>query len=176
MMSYESAMERQRYRQEHLDFKTLEAAPKCKTMLKIERHAARVYTRTIFLLVLTEINEACWTCSILDLKLEEGCEIVVVRDKNAAPYRKLNKEIEDESETAAQRVIDYKVLRNIEDGSVVCSCRHFARYGFLCRHIFCVFKNRDIEVIPNQYILRRWTRDIIPPDLRRKTNRYGEKM
>ncbi|PWA85879.1 FAR1 DNA binding domain-containing protein [Artemisia annua] len=34
---------------------------------------------------------------------------------------------------------------------------------------------RDINVIPKQYILRRWTRDIIPPDLRRKRKRYGEK-
>ncbi|GJT46161.1 FAR1-related sequence 5-like protein [Tanacetum coccineum] len=57
MMSYESAMERQRYRQEALDFKTIEAAPKCETKLAIELHAARVYTRTIFLLVQTEINE-----------------------------------------------------------------------------------------------------------------------
>ena len=67
------------------------------------------------------------------------------------------------------------MLRTIEDGSVVCTCRHFVRFGFLCRHIFCVFKNRDINVIPEQYILRRWTRDIIPPELRRKRNRYGEK-
>ncbi|PWA41719.1 FAR1 DNA binding domain-containing protein [Artemisia annua] len=73
-----------------------------------------------------------------------------------------------ELDTVSQK---YKiVLRTIEDGSVVCTCRHFARYGFLCRHIFCVFKNRDINVIPKQYILRRWTRDIIPPDLRRKRN------
>ncbi|GKA70059.1 FAR1-related sequence 5-like protein [Tanacetum coccineum] len=57
MMSYESAMERQRYRQEALDFKTFEAAPKCETKLAIELHAAKVYTRTIFLLVQTEINE-----------------------------------------------------------------------------------------------------------------------
>nr|GEY73680.1 protein FAR1-related sequence 5-like [Tanacetum cinerariifolium] len=49
------------------------------------------------------------------------------------------------------------------------------RYGFLCRHILCVFKNHDINVIPKQYILRRWTKDIIPPDLRRQRNRYGEK-
>ncbi|GJX60900.1 FAR1-related sequence 5-like protein [Tanacetum coccineum] len=43
--------------------------------------------------------------------------------------------------------------------------------------ITCVFvrKNREINVIPKQYILRRWTRDIIPPDLRRQKNRYGEK-
>ncbi|GKB21801.1 FAR1-related sequence 5-like protein [Tanacetum coccineum] len=59
MMSYESAMERQRYRQEALDFKTIDAAPKCETKLAIERHAARVYTRTIFLLVQKEIVEGC---------------------------------------------------------------------------------------------------------------------
>ncbi|GJW10301.1 FAR1-related sequence 5-like protein [Tanacetum coccineum] len=41
MMSYESAMERQRYRQESLDFKTIDAAPKCITQLDIELHAAR---------------------------------------------------------------------------------------------------------------------------------------
>ncbi|GJS45680.1 FAR1-related sequence 5-like protein [Tanacetum coccineum] len=58
MMSYESAMERQRYRQETLDFKTIDAAPKCETKLEIEHHAARVYTRTIFLLVQTEIIQA----------------------------------------------------------------------------------------------------------------------
>ncbi|PWA51771.1 FAR1 DNA binding domain-containing protein [Artemisia annua] len=95
--------------------------------------------------------------------------------------RKINKELEkeqaEEEETEAKReFIDYKVMRIIEDGSVVCTCRHFDRFGFLCRHIFCVFKNRDINVIPEQYILRRWTRDIIPPELRRKRNRYGEKM
>ncbi|GJY73100.1 FAR1-related sequence 5-like protein, partial [Tanacetum coccineum] len=57
LMSYELAMERQRYRQEALDFKTIDAAPKCDTKLAIERHAARVYTRTIFLLVQMEIIE-----------------------------------------------------------------------------------------------------------------------
>nr|GEW75956.1 protein FAR1-related sequence 5-like [Tanacetum cinerariifolium] len=57
MMSYELAMERQRYRQEALDFKTIEAAPKCETKLAIRLHAARVYTRTIFLLVQMKINK-----------------------------------------------------------------------------------------------------------------------
>ncbi|GJU65132.1 FAR1-related sequence 5-like protein [Tanacetum coccineum] len=177
MMSYESAMERQRYRQEALDFKTIEAAPKCETKLPIELHAARVYTRTIFLLVQTEIIQGCWTCTIQDLKINEGCETVIIRDKNPKNNTALNtkkgKEQEKKSGTVAETARDYKVLRIIEDG--VCSCRHFLLYGFLCRHIFCVFKNHDINVIPKQYILRRWTRDIIPPDLRRQRNRYGEK-
>ena len=68
-----------------------------------------------------------------------------------------------------------KVLRNQEDGSVVCSCQLFLRVGILCRHVFCVFKNANIEVIPSQYILRRWTKNLIPAALRNKRNRYGEK-
>ncbi|GKC46059.1 FAR1-related sequence 5-like protein [Tanacetum coccineum] len=60
MMSYELAMERQRYRQEALDFKTIDAAPKCETKLAI---TVQVYTRTIFLLVQKEIIEGCWSCT-----------------------------------------------------------------------------------------------------------------
>ncbi|GKA25481.1 FAR1-related sequence 5-like protein [Tanacetum coccineum] len=89
MMSYESAMERQRYRQESLDFKTINAAPKCETKLEIEHHAARVYTSTIFLLVQNEINEGCWSCTIQDLKIYEGCETVIIRDKKPNDNRSL---------------------------------------------------------------------------------------
>ncbi|GJV39751.1 protein FAR1-related sequence 5 [Tanacetum coccineum] len=61
------------------------------------------------------------------------------------------------------------------DGSVVCSCQLFVRVGILCKHIFCVFKNANVELIPQQYILRRWTKNLIPAALRNKRNRYGEK-
>ncbi|PWA95480.1 protein FAR1-RELATED SEQUENCE 5 [Artemisia annua] len=43
------------------------------------------------------------------------------------------------------------------------------------KHVFCVFKNANIEVIPSQYILRRWTKNLIHAALRNKRNRYGEK-
>ncbi|GJX56233.1 zinc finger, SWIM-type containing protein [Tanacetum coccineum] len=116
-----------------------------------------------------------WACQILECKTEKGCEIVKVRDKRAAAYRTLNIEKEEEVVQQKEYVAEYKVLRSLEDGSVECTCRHFLRYGFLCRHALCVLKNRDIEVILEKYILRRWRRDIIPPALRRNKNRYGEK-
>ncbi|GJS74122.1 FAR1-related sequence 5-like protein [Tanacetum coccineum] len=119
MMSYESAMERQRYRQEALDFKTIEASPKCETKLPIELHEARVYTRMIFSLVQTEIIQGCWTCTIQDLKINEGCETVIIRDKNPNDKTTLNtkkgKEQEKKSGTVAETARDYKVLRIIED-------------------------------------------------------------
>nr|GEV64334.1 protein FAR1-related sequence 5-like [Tanacetum cinerariifolium] len=40
MMSYESIMERKKYRKEALDFKTLDEVPKCETKLAIELYAA----------------------------------------------------------------------------------------------------------------------------------------
>ncbi|GJY03950.1 FAR1-related sequence 5-like protein [Tanacetum coccineum] len=149
MMCFESAMERQRYRQEVLDFRTFDSSPKLHTKLKIEIYASKVYTRKIFLLIQKEIIEAVWACQIQEFKTEEGCEIVKVRDRRAAAYRTLNTEKVKEE----VRVKEYEsglqmVLRSLEDGSVECTCRHFLRYGFLCRHVFCVLKNRDIEVIP----------------------------
>nr|GEY36407.1 protein FAR1-related sequence 5 [Tanacetum cinerariifolium] len=67
----------------------------------------------------------------------------------------------------------YKVLRNVGDGSIVCSCQLFLRVGILCKHIFCVFKNANVEMIPQQYILRRWTKNLIHAALRNKRNKYG---
>nr|GFB24943.1 FAR1 DNA binding domain, zinc finger, SWIM-type, MULE transposase domain, FHY3/FAR1 family [Tanacetum cinerariifolium] len=162
--------------QEVLDFRTFDSAPKLHTKLTIEIHACKVYTRTISLLVQKEIYEGCWACQIQEFKKEEGCEIVKVRDIRAGAYRTIYKE--EGKETVIQekdKVVDYKVVRNPEDSSVECTCRHFLRYGFLCRHVFCVLKNCNIEVILERYILRRWRRDLIPRALRRNTNRYGEK-
>ncbi|GKA30831.1 protein FAR1-related sequence 5 [Tanacetum coccineum] len=37
------------------------------------------------------------------------------------------------------------------------------------------YENANVEMIPQQYILRRWTKNLIPAALRNKRNRYGEK-
>ncbi|GKA21454.1 FAR1-related sequence 5-like protein [Tanacetum coccineum] len=117
MMSYESAMERQRYRQESLDFKTIDAAPKCITQLDIELHAARVYTRTMFLIVQTEINEGCWNCTIQGLNIDEGCETVIIRDKKPNENKSLfhkkgkkGKEQKKKNGTVGETAKDYKVI------------------------------------------------------------------
>nr|XP_043633685.1 putative protein FAR1-RELATED SEQUENCE 10 [Erigeron canadensis] len=63
-----------------------------------------------------------------------------------------------------------KVTHNKQNGTTDCSCMTFTRYGFLCRHTFCVFKSLHVEQIPEKYILRRWKKDLIPPGMR--TRRY----
>ncbi|GJR30770.1 FAR1-related sequence 5-like protein [Tanacetum coccineum] len=116
MMCFESAMERQRYKQEALDFRTFDSAPKIHTKLRIEIHAYKVYTRTIFLLVQKEIIEAVWACQILECKTEEGCEIVKVRDKRASAYRTLDTEKEKEAVQQKEYVAEYKDLLSKDEG------------------------------------------------------------
>ena len=43
--------------------------------------------------------------------------------------------------------------------SIACSCRKFDTFGILCSHASKVFEFNDVKVIPDNYILRRWTRD-----------------
>ena len=109
MMCFESAMERQRYRQEQMDFNTYDSAPKFSTQLSMERHASKVYTRTMFLLVQKELKEACWNCTIEEFRTEEGCEMLRIRDRNAAAYRTLYKEKGEEQVQECEKVVEYKV-------------------------------------------------------------------
>ncbi|PWA87421.1 FAR1 DNA binding domain, Zinc finger, SWIM-type, MULE transposase domain, FHY3/FAR1 family [Artemisia annua] len=151
----------------------------------IEVHVARVCTRSLFVRVQKEIIAGSWLCSIKIKSSDEGCDICIIKEENVIPDSmpdpdEINK-AEDSDDDVEEIILyekatrEYKVLHNRSDDSVVCCCQLFVRCGILCRHVFCVFKNCNVQKIPNQYLLRRWTRDLIPPGLRRKKNRYGKK-
>ncbi|GKB88028.1 FAR1 DNA binding domain, zinc finger, SWIM-type, MULE transposase domain containing protein [Tanacetum coccineum] len=183
MLCYESAMERQRYTQEKLDHQSFDSFPALLTPLPIEVHAANVYTRSLFIRVQKEIVAGSWLCSITGMSLDEGCTVCIIDEEKIKPVglpEVIDKEstlenVKEEINLHQKVTGHYKVLYNKGDGSVSCCCQLFVRSGILCRHIFCVFKNFKVSCIPDQYILRRWTKDLIPPDLRNKKNRYGEK-
>nr|GEX85172.1 protein FAR1-related sequence 5-like [Tanacetum cinerariifolium] len=66
-----------------------------------------------------------------------------------------------------------EVVLNKKDSSVTCSCGHYNQHGFLCRHVFCVFRIFGIHKIPDVYINRRWTKNVLPTYLLDKRHRYG---
>ncbi|GKA42748.1 FAR1-related sequence 5-like protein [Tanacetum coccineum] len=66
-----------------------------------------------------------------------------------------------------------KVVINELDGSITCSCNHFGRHGYLCRHVFCILHINSIDTIPERYISKRWRKDVIPRHLLEKRHRYG---
>nr|GEU29980.1 FAR1 DNA binding domain-containing protein [Tanacetum cinerariifolium] len=70
-------------------------------------------------------------------------------------------------------VKDATVVFNQIDGSVTCSCGHYNYHGFLCRHVFCVFRIHGFDKIPDVYINRRWTKNVLHAHLLDKRHRYG---
>ncbi|GKE39928.1 FAR1 DNA binding domain-containing protein, partial [Tanacetum coccineum] len=66
-----------------------------------------------------------------------------------------------------------EVVLNQMDGSVTCSCGHYNHHGFLCRHVFCVFRIYGIDKIPDVYLNRRWTKNVLPAHLLDKRHRYS---
>nr|GEV84777.1 hypothetical protein [Tanacetum cinerariifolium] len=41
----------------------------------------------------------------------------------------------------------------------LCSCKKFETFGILCSHCLKVFDAMDIKILPEQYIVKRWTRE-----------------
>nr|GEZ41693.1 protein FAR1-related sequence 5-like [Tanacetum cinerariifolium] len=66
-----------------------------------------------------------------------------------------------------------EVVLNKMDCSVTCSCGHYNQHGFLCRRVFCVFRIYGIHKIPNVYLNRRWTKNVLSTHLLDKRHRYG---
>ncbi|GJV67951.1 FAR1-related sequence 5-like protein [Tanacetum coccineum] len=157
MLCFEAAMEKQRYTQRIADNRTFESTPVMFTALAIERFACQVYSRSIFREVQKEISKGLYYCSQISANSEDGSKICVIRQTN-----KRN-----------ETVLNVKVLINELDGSITCSCNHFGRHGYLCRHVFCILHINSIDTIPERYISKRWRKDVIPRHLLEKRHRYG---
>ncbi|KAD4888439.1 hypothetical protein E3N88_20512 [Mikania micrantha] len=55
-----------------------------------------------------------------------------------------------------------KVSVHMLEQSYECSCMGFTRVGYLCRHIFCVFRLHHIKNVPHRYISNRWRKSTLP--------------
>jgi zinc finger SWIM domain-containing protein 3 len=53
----------------------------------------------------------------------------------------------------------FQVIFNHVDQSVSCNCNKFGKWGVLCGHALKVLDVMDIKLLPEKYIIRRWTRE-----------------
>ncbi|XP_019180274.1 PREDICTED: protein FAR1-RELATED SEQUENCE 5-like [Ipomoea nil] len=137
MAQYNSAIGEQRHNQLKVIAENEGSYPKTKSPLSIEKHAAKIYTISIFYEIQQEIWEAGFTCHIRD-QTKEG---------EIWKYR-----IEDTSGKMFE-VTQHPASKNIE-----CACNKFNRMGLLCRHVVLVMKAEGYDTIPEKYIVTRWTR------------------
>nr|GEU95396.1 zinc finger, SWIM-type [Tanacetum cinerariifolium] len=94
---------------------------------------------------------------LIEAKIEELDDVTMNEDVEASVNLELNQ--------------DGTMKRKIE--AVLTESKHSLCMWHIMQKVPA--KNSNIEVIPKRYILWRWRRDLIPPALRRNTNRYGEK-
>ncbi|GER55774.1 FAR1-related protein, partial [Striga asiatica] len=127
----------QKHAQEKMNSGDEMCVPQLRRPLLFERHASNVYTLKIFEEKQNDIVAACFECRILTL----------VDDPDHCFY-----EIEDVTYGACEVVYDKS------QNTATCSCKKFVRVGLLCCHVFYVFKDLNLQSIPEKYLVPRWTK------------------
>lgn len=136
---YERAVESWIEKEIEADFETICTTPDLKTPSPMEKQAANLYTKKIFLKFQEELVETfVYTANII-----EGDE--VNSTFKVAKFEDVHKA--------------YIVAFNHAELRASCSCQMFEYSGILCRHILTVFTMTNVLTLPSHYILKRWTRN-----------------
>ncbi|XP_021991700.1 uncharacterized protein LOC110888483 [Helianthus annuus] len=111
----------------------------------LEDDAMKIYTRSIFADQQAELYGTLSKCLPMETKIEEPFLKISMKDWKAHGDGLLE-----------------VCFKKGEDVIASCSCRRFEQYGLLCKHIYFVFKMFKVKEIPNKYVMRRWTKDVVP--------------
>lgn len=136
---YEKALESRYEKEVKADYDTINTAPVLKTPSPMEKQAAGVYTRRLFIKFQEELVE---TLTFMANKVVEEEMITVYR---VAKY----------GETHRAYIVKFNFL----EAKATCSCQMFEFSGLVCRHILTVFRVTNLLTLPSHYILKRWTRN-----------------
>ncbi|XP_061339598.1 protein FAR1-RELATED SEQUENCE 5-like [Gastrolobium bilobum] len=126
--------------------------------MPLEEHAAKVYTRAIFLKFCHQLS---LSLRFSKEKLGNDCEWVIYRVFN-------KKDIEDFT----------TVEMKLENKEARCSCHYFEFMGILCRHVLAIFFIENVEQIPEHFILQRCSKEgyVIPSLERDKCTSDGDRL
>ncbi|KAK7252607.1 hypothetical protein RIF29_36681 [Crotalaria pallida] len=136
---YEKALESRYEKEVKADYDSINTAPVLKTPSPMEKQAAGVYTRRLFIKFQEELVE---TLTFLANKVDEEEMITTYR---VAKYGEIHR----------ANVVKY----NFFEAKATCSCQMFEFCGLVCRHILTVFRVTNLLTLPSHYILKRWTRN-----------------
>jgi hypothetical protein len=136
---YEKALDDRYEKEARAEFDTFYTKPVLKTPLPMEKQAADIYTRKIFTVFQDEVFES------LALAVKFSGE-----DGGTSTYEVARFDEEHKA---------HFVCSNVAEQVASCSCKMFEFKGVLCQHVLAVFKAKNIFMLPQHYILKRWTRN-----------------
>ncbi|XP_057718084.1 protein FAR1-RELATED SEQUENCE 9-like [Arachis stenosperma] len=128
-----------RHRKDLADFKSSTGQPVMQTHFQqLERSAATIYTRQIFVLFRSMLHKAS-TLKVIYEEETSSCKIYQV-----SKFYKPN--------------MIWHVSFHGEQDEFKCSCMRMDSIGIPCSHILAVLDFLDIAELPKSLVLRRWTK------------------
>jgi hypothetical protein len=121
------------------DSDTANTVPVLKTPSPMEKQAASLYTRRIFMKFQEELVE---TLANPATNIDDSGTV--------ATYRVAKFGEDHKAQTVSFDSFEMKAS---------CCCRMFEYSGIICRHILAVFRAKNVLTLPSQYVLKRWTRN-----------------
>ncbi|XP_004297992.1 PREDICTED: protein FAR1-RELATED SEQUENCE 12-like [Fragaria vesca subsp. vesca] len=140
MVQFKRELIHQRHNELEEDHMNIDEKAKTVMSLDVEEHMAKVYTRKKFYEVQEQLRES------FKYKLE-----LLRENTTHCVFKVIRKNID----TCKFREVIYEKYSNFAS----CSCRKFESEGLPCRHVLSyLIKIQDIDELPIQYILKRWTK------------------
>ncbi|KAK8997090.1 hypothetical protein V6N11_020579 [Hibiscus sabdariffa] len=136
---YEKAVASRYEKEVKADYDTFNASPTLKTPSPMEKQAANLYTKKIFMKFQEELVEtlAYPATAIDDTGLEVSYRVAKFREDHKAHF------------------VKFDTFRK----KASCSCQMFEYSGIICKHVLAVFRVTNVLTLPYPYILKRWTRN-----------------
>lgn len=136
---YEKALTIWHEKELKADLDSTNTTPILKTPSPMEKQAANLYTRKVFMKFQEELVE---TLANPATKIDESGTITTY---HVAKFG-------EEHKAHTVRFNTFELTAN-------CSCLMFEFSGIICRHVLSVFRTKNVLTLPSQYILKRWTRN-----------------
>ncbi|GJS71887.1 FAR1-related sequence 5-like protein [Tanacetum coccineum] len=143
VIQYDKAVEARRAAEEDEDFKTMNSLPVLSSINPIEAKSGASYTRKMF-----EVFKKEWVQATNNLTHES-----LSKNSDEIKYRVSQVNIEKKS----WRIVTFRLSDKVD---ITCSCAKFETHGMLCKHALYVLKKRNVETLPDHYILPRWTLNV----------------
>ncbi|GKV43297.1 hypothetical protein SLEP1_g50608 [Rubroshorea leprosula] len=150
---FERVLDEQRYKEIEANYEMNHCRPRLMGNVILLKHASEVYTPGAF--------------EVFQREYEKCLNVVV----NLCSQNEFFSEYKVNTFEQTQ---EYSVTFNSSDNTVNCDCRKFEYVGFLCSHALKVLDQRNIKVVPSQYILKRWTKDARIRSLREDSEFIGQ--
>nr|KYP48164.1 Protein FAR1-RELATED SEQUENCE 5 [Cajanus cajan] len=136
---FERVVEEKRYNELTYEYESLHKLAMLRYELSpILIQMAKVYTHIVFDLFQNEFKLFLASCILERNETHSLCQYVITRVNHEGSWR---------------------VSFDRASNSITCSCRKFETFGILCSHALKVFETNDVKVIPEKYIIKRWTRE-----------------